>query len=255
MLVFLVSNLIAVNMYAGIIGGCPDNENGKWNEGKRSVSSDIPITIYVENGQLVIKSHSLRSDITIRIMDSSTMVYEETVKLRGTGGVKYETVINPTIKSEISSEGTSYSLVRYSSFPKGVNSDKYDCGSLGKGIWGGPLNDSYLLYKDNDDVAIYMQNFSFPITVRYVKPTTTIHRSIFLPYTKDDRGNSIKFKSDHVCKMPHSFNVNLGGVSHTFVSTKTFVPRLEWHPDWYNNYKDVFPYSLDVEVQSIKNEI
>ncbi len=149
LLVFLVSNfLIAVNMYAGIIGGCPDNENGKWNEGKRSVSSDIPITIYVENGQLVIKSHSLRSDITIRIMDSSTMVYEETVKLRGTGGVKYETVINPTIKSEISSEGTSYSLVRYSSFfLKGFNSDKYDCGSLGKGIWGGPLNDSYLLYK------------------------------------------------------------------------------------------------------------
>ena len=85
LLVFLVSNLIAVNMYAGIIGGCPDNENGKWNEGKRSVSSDIPITIYVENGQLVIKSHSLRSDITIRIMDSSTMVYEETVFAEKTG--------------------------------------------------------------------------------------------------------------------------------------------------------------------------
>ena len=85
LLVFLVCNLIAVNMYAGIIGGCPDNENGKWNEGKRSVSSDIPITIYVENGQLVIKSHSLRSDITIRIMDSSTMVYEETVLAEKTG--------------------------------------------------------------------------------------------------------------------------------------------------------------------------
>ena len=85
LLVFLVSNLIAVNMYAGIIGGCPDNENGKWKEGKRSVSSDIPITIYVENGQLVIKSHSLRSDITIRIMDSSTMVYEETVLAEKTG--------------------------------------------------------------------------------------------------------------------------------------------------------------------------
>ena len=85
LLVFLVSNLIAVNMYAGIIGGCPDNENGKWNEGKRSVSSDIPITIYVENGQLVIKSHSLRSDITIRIMDSPTMVYEETVLAEKTG--------------------------------------------------------------------------------------------------------------------------------------------------------------------------
>ena len=85
LLVFIESNLIAVNMYAGIIGGCPDNENGKWNEGKRSVSSDIPITIYVENGQLVIKSHSLRSDITIRIMDSSTMVYEETVLAEKTG--------------------------------------------------------------------------------------------------------------------------------------------------------------------------
>ena len=85
LLVFLVSNLIAVNMYAGIIGGCPDNENGKWNEGKRSVSSDIPITFYVDNGQLVIKSHALRSDITIRIMDSSTIVYEETVLAEKTG--------------------------------------------------------------------------------------------------------------------------------------------------------------------------
>lgn len=86
LLVFLVSNLIAVNMYAGIIGGCPDNENGKWNEGKCSVSSDIPITIYVENGQLVIKSHSLRSDITIRIMDSSSsVIYEKTILAENTG--------------------------------------------------------------------------------------------------------------------------------------------------------------------------
>ena len=48
-------------------------------------SLQIYITIYVENGQLVIKSHSLRSDITIRIMDSSTMVYEETVLAEKTG--------------------------------------------------------------------------------------------------------------------------------------------------------------------------
>ena len=94
LLVFLVSNLIAVNMYAGIIGGCPDNENGKWNEGKRSVSSDIPITIYVENGQLVIKSHSLRSDITIRIMDSSTMVYGETVLAEKTGYILIDLIDN-----------------------------------------------------------------------------------------------------------------------------------------------------------------
>ena len=90
------------------------------------------------------------------------MVYEETVKLRGTGGVKYETVINPTIKSEISSEGTSYSLVRYSFFfLKGFNSDKYDCGSLGKGIWGGPLNDHICYIKDNDDVVYICRIFSF----------------------------------------------------------------------------------------------
>ena len=31
--------------------------------------------------------------------------------------------------------------------------------------------------------------------------------------------------------------------------------RKDKHSEWYNNYKDVFPYSLDVEVQSIKNEI
>jgi hypothetical protein len=52
---------------------------------KRSVSPDIPIIVILDNDELIIQSSSLRSDITIRIMDSSTMVYEETVLAEKTG--------------------------------------------------------------------------------------------------------------------------------------------------------------------------
>ena len=72
-------------MYAGIIGGCPDNEMVSGMRGSVQSLQIYLLLFYVENGQLVIKSHSLRSDITIRIMDSSTMVYEETVLAEKTG--------------------------------------------------------------------------------------------------------------------------------------------------------------------------
>ena len=85
---------------------------------------------------------------------------QATYKLRGTGGVKYETVINPTIKSEISSEGTSYSLVRiFSLFLKGLIQINMIVVLWVKEYGEVLLNDSHLLYKDNDDVAIYIAEF------------------------------------------------------------------------------------------------
>lgn len=59
--------------------------NGSWNEKERSVPPDIPIIAFMENRQLVIKSFSLRSDITIQVIGSLSLAYEETVFAEKTG--------------------------------------------------------------------------------------------------------------------------------------------------------------------------
>lgn len=81
----LISGFILTDVYAKTMEDEDIPLDGDWNEKKRSISPNVPIAAFIENGQLVIKSHSLRSDITIRIMDFSTMVYEETVLAEKTG--------------------------------------------------------------------------------------------------------------------------------------------------------------------------
>ena len=75
----LISGFAFTNVYAKTMGEKRVRVHGSWDEEKRSVSPDIPIIVILDNDQLIIQSSSLRSDITIRIMDFSTMVYEETV--------------------------------------------------------------------------------------------------------------------------------------------------------------------------------
>ena len=81
----LISGFAFTNVYAKTMGEKRVRVHGSWDEEKRSVSPDIPIIVILDNDELIIQSSSLRSDITIRIMDSSTMVYEETVLAEKTG--------------------------------------------------------------------------------------------------------------------------------------------------------------------------
>ena len=81
----LMSGFAFTNVYAKTMGEKRVRVHGSWDEKKRSVSPDIPIIVILDNDELIIQSSSLRSDITIRIMDSSTMVYEETVLAEKTG--------------------------------------------------------------------------------------------------------------------------------------------------------------------------
>ena len=52
---------------------------GNWKEGARSISSSIPISVFVNEGILSIHSSTQRSDITICISKEDEVVYEETV--------------------------------------------------------------------------------------------------------------------------------------------------------------------------------
>lgn len=60
----------------------------EWKEKDRSVSTDMPITIYIENNQLLIQSRTMRSDINIQIIDSSSfVVYEKIILAENTGSI------------------------------------------------------------------------------------------------------------------------------------------------------------------------
>lgn len=73
-LLFLMCGSLNVNIYAHDIGF-----KGEWDEGKYALSPDIPIEAFIQDGLLVIKSSSLRSDITLKITNASTVAYEMTI--------------------------------------------------------------------------------------------------------------------------------------------------------------------------------
>lgn len=53
--------------------------DGKWREGKRSLTQDYPITVTYDEAFLYIETTSIRSDITIRIVKDGNILYEETL--------------------------------------------------------------------------------------------------------------------------------------------------------------------------------
>lgn len=52
---------------------------GNWKEGARSISSSIPISVFVNEGVLSIHSSTQRSDITICISKDGKVLYEEMI--------------------------------------------------------------------------------------------------------------------------------------------------------------------------------
>lgn len=50
-----------------------------WKEGARSISSSIPISVFVNEGVLSIHSSTQRSDITICISKDGKILYEEMI--------------------------------------------------------------------------------------------------------------------------------------------------------------------------------
>lgn len=52
---------------------------GEWNEGKRAIMPEIPITAVENDVYLMIETTSTRSDITIRIVKNGNILYEETL--------------------------------------------------------------------------------------------------------------------------------------------------------------------------------
>lgn len=76
-----VSLLISINGFHGQ-AKMMDREtpaNGKWDEGRKSITIETPITILIDGTLLIIQSTSGRSDITINISNDLGFSYKETV--------------------------------------------------------------------------------------------------------------------------------------------------------------------------------
>lgn len=78
MCVFLVFGGLLLQSVSAKTNGC-SLLRGKWDEGIRSISSTIPISVFFNDGILSIHSSTQRSDITICISKDDKVFYEETV--------------------------------------------------------------------------------------------------------------------------------------------------------------------------------
>lgn len=53
--------------------------HGEWEEDRRSMPIELPVSVTLDGSVLFIQSTSLRSDITVRILDGATVVTEANI--------------------------------------------------------------------------------------------------------------------------------------------------------------------------------
>lgn len=75
---------------------------GEWQEGKRSISDDCPVSAFLDGAFLFIQTTSTRSEITIKVMDGATVVSEGTI---------LPSVLSTSISTSHLVSGVSYRLI------------------------------------------------------------------------------------------------------------------------------------------------
>ena len=76
--------------------------DGEWQEGKRSISDDCPVSAFLDGAFLFIQTTSTRSEITIKVMDGATVVSEGTI---------LPPVLSTSISTSQLVSGVSYRLI------------------------------------------------------------------------------------------------------------------------------------------------
>lgn len=78
LLVSILTGIYALNLSARIMGDDIDFDGDGWKEGKRSVTTVIPVTASINETLLTIQCTTGRSDITVCITGNDGFSYEET---------------------------------------------------------------------------------------------------------------------------------------------------------------------------------
>lgn len=78
LLISILAGIYAFNLSAKVMGDDIDFDGEDWKEGKRSVTSVIPVTASINETLLTIQCTTRRSDITVCITGNDGFSYEET---------------------------------------------------------------------------------------------------------------------------------------------------------------------------------
>ncbi len=78
LLVSMLAGIYAFNLSAKVMGDDIEMNGNKWNEGKRSITTVIPVTASINETLLTIQCTTGRSDITVCITGNDGFSYEET---------------------------------------------------------------------------------------------------------------------------------------------------------------------------------
>ena len=171
---------------------------------------------------------------------------EYTYRMRGISRYAYDLQINPELAPHIKGQWVDIDLVRYyhaSDRPQVPS--MFSFGALGgnyKGFGGGYYTTDKLIYKEHmgegsmydeflDDYTFYTRQ-SFHDT--YGEPLPIV----FAPNVESYEGK--KFESINLfMKFSLYLVTEFEGKRDTTVSTRTFIPQIEWDPTLYNALKDV----------------
>ena len=171
---------------------------------------------------------------------------EYSYEVRGVSRYKYSIAINPNLKSKMKKYWVDCSLVRYwgneDSIPS-IPSHYTDFGALGVGsnrgfskifekedlLWGKHLEQGSI-YETNMKSELLAQG----IYAQYQGPIPII----FVPKVRIYGGQYFNSKNLFLKATLHMIT-EINGKVDTTISTRTFIPKIEWDPDLYNKLKDV----------------
>lgn len=169
------------------------------------------------------------------------LYHQYSYKFRGIKGYKYELLFNPALKSHLLKYWTEMEVVHYKGKMPQIPVVYTDFGVLGgsNSFLTGYFEN--LLYENSaDSIAIYEDHFdphiytTYDMYQQYGRPL----KAAFIPKTETMEG-TYRFDKNHFVKFTLFMVTNFEGQIDTTVSTRTFVPKIEWDPYLYNKYKDM----------------
>lgn len=175
------------------------------------------------------------------------MWHEYNYQLRGVSRYDYDLLVNPDLKPYIKDQWVEIELVRYWNGEGAPEvPDIYEFGSLGgrmNGFEGNIYKESDLIYGNyKEPGSIYKEPMAYTVYSKfgttpegeYLDPVPTVFVPNMPTYTYR------KFNSENLfLKMSLYLVTEFEGKEETTISTRTFIPKIEWDPVLCDQLKDV----------------